>query len=356
MISHKKYMEIALKLAEKGKGHVSPNPLVGCVIVKRGKIIGKGYHREFGGDHAEVIALKKAGKKANNSTLYVTLEPCSHWGKTPPCTEKIVEAGVREVIIGMYDPNPLVEGFREVKFRGLKSKIGILSKESEKLNEFYVKYMKTKKPFVILKVAMTMDGKVATKTGDSKYITSNEARKRVHKLRSEVDAILVGINTVKKDNPKLTPRLIKGRDPMKVVVDSSLNMPLKCNLMKNPSKLIIATTKKAPKKTMNRFYQKGVNVIVCKTDKGRVDLKDLMKELGKRDISSLMIEGGPTLNSSVIKQKIADKLLIFTAPKIVGKGMGAIGDLDITKINKAIKLKKIKTDKVGKDILLEAYL
>src|SRR3989339_1454200 len=189
-------MDIAIKLAEKGKGTTSPNPMVGCVVVKRGRIIGKGYHKKAGEEHAEVIALNQAGKKANNSTLYVNLEPCSHWGKTPPCTEKIVESGVREVIIGMEDPNPLVDGFKELKFRGLKTKIGILEKEARKLNEVFIKYIKTKRPFVILKVAMSVDGKIATSTGDSKYITSKEARTYVHQLRSDVDAVMVGLNTV----------------------------------------------------------------------------------------------------------------------------------------------------------------
>ena len=356
MISHKKYMEITLKIAEKGEGKVSPNPLVGCIIVKRGKIVGKGYHKMYGGAHAEINAIKSAGKKVANSTMYINLEPCSHWGKTPPCTEKIVEAGVREVIIGMHDPNPMVEGFRELKFRGIKTKIGILEKESRKLNEVYTKYMKSKRPFVILKVAMTMDGKIATKTGDSKYITGMDARRYVHKLRSEVDAVMVGLNTVLKDNPKLTPRLTKGEDPMKVVVDTELKMPLKCNLMKNPSKLIIATTTKAPKKRINKFYQKGIDVIVLNVKKGLVDLKGLMKQLGKKEITSVMIEGGSELNSSAIKEKIADKLLIFTAPKLVGNGLGAVGNLGVTKIDKAINLKDIKTKKIGRDILLEAYL
>jgi len=356
MISHKKYMEIALKIAEKGEGNVSPNPLVGCIIVKRGKIVGKGYHKQYGGEHAEINAIKNAGKKVANATLYINLEPCSHWGNTPPCTEKIVEAGIREVIIGMYDPNPLVEGFKELKFRGIKTKIGILEKEAKKLNEFYVKYMRSKRPFVILKVAMTMDGKIATRTGDSKYITGKDARRYVHKLRSEVDAVMVGINTVLKDNPKLTPRLTQGRDPMKVVIDTELKMPLKCNLMKHPSKLIIATTSKASKKKINKFYQKGIDVIVLNVKKGLVDLKDLMKQLGKKEIISIMIEGGSQLNSSAIKERIADKLLVFTAPKLVGNGLGAVGNLGVTKIDKAVKLKNIEMKKVGKDILLEAYL
>ena len=356
MISHKKYMELTIKLAEKGRGLTSPNPMVGCIIVKRGRIVGKGFHRKAGTEHAEVLALNDAGKKAINSTMYVNLEPCSHWGRTPPCTEKIVEAGVREVVIGVRDPNPLVDGFRELKARGIKTKIGILEKEAKHLNEAFFKYVKTKKPFVIIKVAMSLDGKIATATGDSKYITSKEARTYVHQLRTEVDAVMVGLNTVLRDNPELTPRLVKGKNPMKIVVDSKLKMSKNCNLMKDPTKLIIATTNKAPKSEIKKFQQKGVIVIIANPTKGMVDLQDLMKQIGKHEITSVMIEGGSELNSSAIKAGIVDKILIFAAPKIIGNGLGAIGNLGIKKIDKAINLKNPATRKIGKDLLVEAYL
>ena len=356
MISHKKYMDLTIRLAEKGRGLTSPNPMVGCIIVKRGRIVGKGFHKKAGTEHAEVLAIQDAGKKAINSTMYVNLEPCSHWGRTPPCTERIVEAGVREVIIGMEDPNPLVEGFRELKFRGLKTKIGILEKEAKNLNEAYIRYMKTKRPFVIIKVAMSADGRIATKTGDSKYITSKEARTYVHQLRSEVDAVMVGLNTVLRDNPELTPRLVKGKDPMKIVVDSSLKIPKNCNLMKNPAKLIIAVTNKASKNGIKKMQQKGVTIIDTKSRMGMVDLQDLMKQLGKHEITSVMIEGGSELNSSAIKAGVVDKILIFTAPKIIGNGLGAIGNLGINKIDRAINLKNSVAKKIGKDILIEGYL
>lgn len=356
MISHKKHMELALRFAEKGKGLTSPNPLVGCIIVKRGRIVGRGYHKKAGTEHAEILALNEAGKKAINSTLYVNIEPCSHWGRTPPCTERIVEAKVREVVIGMEDPNPLVDGFKELKFRGIKTKIGILEKEAKKLNEVYIKYMKTKRPFVIIKVAMSLDGRIATKTGDSKYITSKEARTYVHELRTEADAVMVGLNTVLRDNPELTPRLVKGKDPMKIVVDSKLKIPKNCNLMKDPTKLIIATTNMAPKNEIKKLQQKGINVIITKAQKGLVDLQDLVKQLGKHEITSVMIEGGSELNSSAIKAGIVDKILIFAAPKIIGNGLGAIGSLGISKIDKAINLKNPVTRKIGKDLLIEGYI
>lgn len=356
MISHKKYMDLTIKLAERGRGLTSPNPMVGCIIVKRGRIVGKGFHKKAGTEHAEVLALNDAGKKAVNSTMYVNLEPCSHWGRTPPCTERIVEAGVREVIIGMKDTNPLVDGFRELKFRGLKTKIGILDKESKKLNEAYIKYMKTKRPFVIIKVAMSADGRIATKTGDSRYITSTEARAYVHQLRTEVDAVMVGLNTVLRDNPELTPRLAKGKDPMKIVVDSSLKIPKNCNLMKNPAKLIIAVTNRASKGDIKKMQQKGVTIIPAKSKMGMVDLQDLMKQLGRHEITSVLIEGGSELNSSAIKDKMVDKIIIFTAPKIIGNGLGAIGNLGINKIDKAINLKDSFVRKIGKDIMIEGYL
>ena len=356
MISHKKYMAIALSLAENGRGYVSPNPLVGCVIVKRGKIVGKGYHKKYGEEHAEVNALKAAGKKANNATMYVNLEPCSHWGKTSPCTEKVVESGIREVIVAMEDPNPLVNGYKELKFRGLKTRIGILRDEALKLNEAYVKYMKTKMPFVILKLAMSIDGKIATSTGDSKYITSKEARKYVHKIRNDVDAVMVGINTIIRDNPLLDSRLVKGKNPFKVVVDSNLRIPEKAKVLKEPTKLIIATTKNAPKMKVEKLQQKGVRVMVLKAKNGLVDLKELMQELGNSEIAFIMIEGGAELSGSAIKEKIVDKALIFTAPKIIGNGMEAIKNLGIKKVNNAITLKNISTKKVGKDFLVEGYL
>lgn len=356
MISHKKYMELTLKLAEKGRGLTSPNPMVGCIIVKRGRIVGKGWHKKAGTEHAEVLAIQDAGKKTINSTMYVNLEPCSHWGRTPPCTEKILEAGVREVVIGMKDPNPEVHGYMELKARGIKTKIGILEDEAKKLNQFYIKWMKTKKPFLIVKVAMSADGRIATKTGDSKYITSREARTLVHKLRTEVDAVMVGLNTVLRDDPELTPRLYAGKDPLKIVVDSALKMPKKCNLMKNPHKLLIATTDKAPKNEIQKMQDKGIRIIATKPSKGMVDITDLMKQLGKHEITSIMIEGGSELNSSAIKAGVVDKIMIFTAPKLIGNGHGAIGNLGVSKIGKAINLKDPVCSRVGKDMLVEAYL
>ncbi|MFH1641718.1 MAG: bifunctional diaminohydroxyphosphoribosylaminopyrimidine deaminase/5-amino-6-(5-phosphoribosylamino)uracil reductase RibD [Nanoarchaeota archaeon] len=357
MISHKKYMELALKLAEKGRGNVSPNPAVGSLIVKRGSVVGKGYHKKCGCDHAEVVALKEAGKKAKGGILYVTLEPCSHWGKTPPCTERIVEAGIREVIIGMLDPNPIVNSFEELKLRGVKTKVGILGDECKKLNEPYIKWIKKKKPFVVVKAAMSLDGRIATKTGDSKYITGLGARKFVHQLRAEYDAVMIGSKTVIKDNPQLTVRLAKGENPVKIIVDSKLITPLTANVVKNePAKLIIATSNKAPKAKIKKFQQKGVNVLTLNTKKGLIDLQKLMVELGRIEICSILVEGGAELNAEIIKSRIADKVLFFISPRFIGEGLGALGDLGITKVDRSIKLKKLHYKEISRDILIEGYL
>ncbi|MBW2975260.1 bifunctional diaminohydroxyphosphoribosylaminopyrimidine deaminase/5-amino-6-(5-phosphoribosylamino)uracil reductase RibD [Candidatus Woesearchaeota archaeon] len=357
MIPHRKYMELALKLAEKGKGNASPNPMVGSIIVKRGRIIGRGWHKKCGDAHAEVYALKEAGKKAKDGIMYVTLEPCSHWGRTPPCSEQIVSAGIREVVIGMKDPNPLVNGYQELKFRGLKTRIGILEEEAMKMNEPYVKWIRTKRPFVVVKAAMSLDGQIATRTGDSKYITGREARKFVHELRAEYDAVMVGANTVLKDDPKLNVRLVKGRNPKKIVVDTKLRIPINANIAKNdPSDLIIATSKKASKSKMKRLMQKGAHILTMGASNGKIDLKELMKELGKREICSILVEGGAELNAEAIKSGIVDKVLFFISPQFIGKGLGALGDLGINKVDRSIKLKKLDYKKIGRDILIEGYL
>lgn len=346
-----------MKLAEKGKGNVSPNPLVGALIVKRGRIVGRGWHRKCGEAHAEVCALREAGKKAKHSIMYVTLEPCSHWGRTPPCTEQIMEAGVREVVIGMHDPNPLINGYHELKFRGIKTRMGILEEECKRLNEPYVKWIRNKKPFVVVKAAMSLDGQIATRTGDSRYITGREARKFVHRLRAEYDAVMVGANTVLKDNPQLTVRLVKGRNPIKIVVDSKLRISMNAKVVKNePRRLIIATSKKAPKAKVKRLMQKGIHVLTIDVVGGRIDLKQLMKELGKRDICSILIEGGAELNAEIIRSGIADKVLFFISPRFIGKGLSALGDLGIAKVDRSIKLKSLDYKKIGKDILIEGYL
>ncbi|MBI2138999.1 bifunctional diaminohydroxyphosphoribosylaminopyrimidine deaminase/5-amino-6-(5-phosphoribosylamino)uracil reductase RibD [Candidatus Woesearchaeota archaeon] len=357
MIPHKKYMEMALELARKGKGFTSPNPMVGCIIIKRGRIVGKGFHKKAGEPHAEVFALREAGKKAKDGILYSTLEPCSHWGRTPPCTEQIIQSGIHEVIIGSKDINPLVNGYNEIKARGIKARIGILKEDCDKLNEYFFKWIKVKMPFVIVKAAMSLDGRIATRTGDSKYISGTEARKYVHQLRSEVDAVMVGINTALKDDPELTVRLVKGRNPKKVIVDTFLQLKENSNAVKNePEKLIIATSRKANKQKIKALQQKGVKIITVGQEKGLLSLKELMKELGKHEIVSVMIEGGAELNAQALKAGIVDKILFFISPRMIGKGLAAVGDLGISKVDKSIQLRDLDYRKIGKDILIEGYL
>jgi len=349
-------MQLALSEAQKGQGLTSPNPCVGAVVAKGDRVIAKGYHSYWGGPHAEVQALKLAGQRAKGATLYVTLEPCSSWGKTPPCTDAIIRSGVREDVVAMEDPNPLVDGYKELKFRGLKTKIGILNETAENLNEFYNKYSKKKRPFVILKLATSLDGKIATSTGDSKYITSKDSRKHVHQIRNDVDAILVGINTITRDDPLLDSRLVKGKNPIKVIVDSSLKISENAKVLKDPGKVIIATTSKAPKKKIDRLHQKGTTIIILKAKSGLVDLKELMKELGKAEISSVMIEGGAELAGNAIKEGVVDKVMMFSAPKLIGNGLAPIKNLNIKSVKKAINLKNITSMQIGNDFLVEGYI
>ncbi len=353
---HEKYMRIALELAEKGRSTASPNPMVGCIIMKGGKIIGRGYHKKAGKPHAEAIALRQAGKNARGAAMYVTLEPCSHFGRTPPCSRAIIAAGIKEVIIAHKDPNPKIHGIGDLKHAGIKTNVGICEKEAKKMNEVFAKYITTRMPFVILKLATTLDGNIAASAGSSSYITSKESRTLVHKMRTEVDAVMVGKNTVLRDNPRLTPRYAKGKDPWKVVVDSRAEIPLRCNLMKCPHKLILAVTGKADWKKVQVLAKKGVAIIVCPQKKGKVHLNYLMKELGKKNIASVMIEAGQSLATAALKEGIVDKILVFIAPKISGEGMRAIGDLGIRHMKKALQLKDVRIKKIGDDVLVEGYL
>ncbi|MCK5283137.1 MAG: bifunctional diaminohydroxyphosphoribosylaminopyrimidine deaminase/5-amino-6-(5-phosphoribosylamino)uracil reductase RibD [Nanoarchaeota archaeon] len=350
-------MQHAISLAKKGGNSVCPNPAVGCLIVKRGQIVGKGYHKICGGKHAEKIALDEAGNKANNSIMYVTLEPCSHWGKTPPCTEEIVNAGVREIVVGMKDPNPRVNGCEILKLRGLRTRIGILEKECMKLNEGYIKYVKKKVPFVCLKAGMSLDGKIATVIGKSKYITGKESLEMVHKLRNDIGLVMVGINTIIKDDPLLDTRLIKGEDTIKLIIDTNLKISLKAKAMKNPKNVIIACSERAPKVKMKKLEKMGVRIIKTKTKNNLVDLNKAMKQLAKLGYYNVLLEGGSLINASMINEKLVDKVMLFTSSKIIGDdGKGVIGPLGIKELNKAISLKDTHIKKIGKDILVEGYL
>ena len=355
------YMQKALGLAAKARGKTSPNPMVGAVIVKSGRMIAADYHRRAGTPHAEALALKKAGTTAKGATLYVTLEPCCHTEKrTPPCTDAIISAGIKEVVMAMVDPNPFVagEGIKTLKKAGIRTRTGVLKHEAQRLNEVFIKFITKHEPFVTLKMAQSLDGKIATAKGESKWITGPQARNRVHNMRREVDAILTGIGTVEKDNPSLDCRVGRGKNPYRIIVDSSLRIPLNSKVMShNDGRTIIATTSKASDKKINTILKTGNRVLVIKDKKGRVDLKKLMKELGKLEISSLLIEGGSSISASALSAGIVDKVMFFSAPKIIGgtDSISSVGGSSPARLSGAIELKDLTVIAYGKDFLIEGY-
>jgi diaminohydroxyphosphoribosylaminopyrimidine deaminase/5-amino-6-(5-phosphoribosylamino)uracil reductase len=364
MNEEEKFMRLSLELALKGK--TSPNPKVGAVVVKDGKVVGCGYHRKAGGRHAEIFALNQAKGKAKGGSLYVSLEPCSIFGRTPPCVEKIISSGITEVIVGMKDPNPLNngKGIERLRASGIKVKVGILRKDSAKINEVFTKYITKGMPFVTVKIAQSLDGKIATKVGDSRWITANSARRYVHKLRREADAILVGVNTIIKDNPLLTTRLrytkniSAERQPIKIIVDSQLKTPPQAQIFsqRSPAKVIIATTKSAPQKKI-KALNKYAEVVIFGDKNKRVNLRSLMRNLAAREITNIFVEGGGELIASLLKEKLVDKVLFFIAPKIIG-GRDALTSVEgegIAKVSQAIRLKGIEITRFGEDILLEGY-
>ncbi len=356
---HEKFMRRALVLARKGMGKTSPNPAVGCVIVRNGEIVGEGWHRKAGTPHAEVHALAMAGKKAVGADVYVTLEPCSHHGRTPPCAEALIGANVGRVFAGMVDPNPKVSGggVRMLEKAGIQVTVGVLERECRTLNEAFVKYVTTGLPFVILKSAMTLDGKIATTTGDSKWITNEKSRRHVHKLRSQVDAVLVGVGTVEADDPQLTARIPKGRDPLRVVVDSSLRFPRQARMLRSPSPAgtVIATVSREPAAT-RELESLGAEILRCRGRAGRVDLGDLFAQLGARGVQSLLLEGGGVLAGEALRQGLIDKFLLFFAPKLVGgEGLAPFIGPGVGRMAEAFRLQDISVTRFDDDILVEGY-
>ena len=356
-------MRMALQLAEKARGRTSPNPMVGAVVVKSDRVISRGYHRKAGEPHAEAIALKQAGKAAKGATLYVTLEPCSHTNKrTPPCTPFVVQSGVKRVVIAMIDPNPRVSGggIKTLRKSGIEVVTGVLEKEAKKLNEAFIKYITTGVPFVTLKIAQTLDGKIATSSGESKWITGEKAREEGHRLRDANDAILVGINTVLKDNPSLTTRIPRGRDPIRIVVDTKLRTPLKAKVItqKSSAKTYIATLDTMPKDKLVKLLDAGVEILLAKGSKGHVDLKSLMKMLGGFGVTSVLIEGGAEVHASAIKSRIVDKIVMFIAPMLMtGKdSLCSIGGVSPTRLSQAVRLRDVTTRMAGDDLMIEGYI
>ena len=352
------FMKRALFLARKGAGFVNPNPMVGAVIVKNGKIIGEGYHERYGQLHAERNALKNCTESPKGSTMYVTLEPCCHYGKTPPCTEAIIENGIAKVVVGTLDVNPIVagKGVEILRENGIEVEVGLLQEECKSLNRIFNKYVSTKLPYVVMKYAMTADGKIATTTGQSRWITGESARKEVHRLRKNLSGIMVGVSTVIADDPSLDCRLNEDvQNPVRIICDTNLRTPINSRVVSTAHNIrtIIATACEDDDKTYE-YEKRGCEVLtVPKTPEG-IDLNELMKELGGIGIDSILLEGGGTLNFSALKSKIVDEIHVHMAPKIFGgDSKSPVAGKGISNITDAITLKPISTSWLGEDLVVE---
>jgi diaminohydroxyphosphoribosylaminopyrimidine deaminase/5-amino-6-(5-phosphoribosylamino)uracil reductase len=359
------YMEYALSLAKLAMGYTSPNPAVGAVVVKDGIAVGMGYTQPAGSEHAEVMALRQAGDRAQGATMYITLEPCSHYGRTPPCTQAIINAGISEVHIALLDPNPVVSGrgVARLNERGIKTHVGICQQEAYEINEAYIKHITTGLPFVVAKFAISLDGKIATKTGDSKWITNEEARKYAHALRYTVDAIMVGVNTIVADNPRLTAKGCGGRggigkmQPLRLVVDSKGKIPLNAHIFEPPGEALIAVAAPFASVKKEKFVEAGAKVLELPAREGSVDIIELLKLLGKREIVTILVEGGGKLLGSLFDHHLVDKVLAFISPIIIG-GCEAVsvGGDGVDNIAKAYRLSRIATKNFGDDILISGYI
>lgn len=361
MMEHAQYMRMACRLAAKGKGWTSPNPVVGAVIVKGNRVLARGWHRRCGADHAEIAALKQLKGKAQGARMYVTLEPCYHYGRTPPCVEEILKSGISEVFVGMKDPNPLTNGKSIAKLRraGLVVKVGLLEEQVAALNPEFVKFTKTGMPFIAGKCAQSLDGKIAIARGKSKWITSQESRDYARRIRSRYDAILVGIHTVLKDDPRLSPGR-KTKKLKKIILDASLRIPLKARLYQrmDPQDCIVACARQVPLAKSRKLIKKGITLIHCPVRSGMVDLKWLFKELGKRGVTSILIEGGSLVLGSALRDRLVDKMYVYLAPKIFGNknALSAVEGVETKNVNRAIRLKDWSVRKIGGDMLVEGLI
>ncbi len=346
------FMRIALELAQKGHGSTSPNPMVGAVIVRDGKIVGSGWHMRAGSDHAEVIALREAGGLARGATLYVTMEPCCHHGKTPPCSDAVIRGGIRRVVAAMTDPNPQVcgRGFEQLRRHDIEIVSGVLEADARRLNETYLTWIVTGRPFVTLKLAITLDGKIAARDGSSKWITGPEARGRVHQLRAWSDAVMVGSGTVLADDPQLTVREAEGHDPLRVVLDSRLRIPASARVFSGPGAILVTSESADPEQVI-RLTSRGVEVLRL-GDRGRIPLAGVLEELGRRRITSVLCEGGGTLAGTLIREKLVDKIALFVAPKLLGSGLDAFGDIGAASIGDALAVRDMETERLGVDLLI----
>jgi len=348
-------MAVALREAERGRGRTSPNPIVGALVARRGRIVGVGYHHRAGEAHGEVNALNAAGEKARGADLYVTLEPCDHFGRTPPCTRAVIAAGIKRVFIGSRDPNPKVSGrgIERLRKTGLEVHVGIRGAECDAANEGWFKFITTRTPWVALKAAITLDGRIATAGGDSKWITSEPARRMVHEWRDQLDAVLVGLGTVRADDPQLTARIDGGRDPLRVIVDSRLKVSTAAKALPGA---LLACTDDAPKSRATALEAAGAQIVRCrKGADGRVDLADLLAKLGERNVVSVLVEGGAALHGSLLAARLWDELRLFVAPKILGTGgLAWAGQRAPAEMKAALAVCSLQSEQVGPDVLLRA--
>jgi diaminohydroxyphosphoribosylaminopyrimidine deaminase/5-amino-6-(5-phosphoribosylamino)uracil reductase len=356
------YLERALGLAERGRGLTSPNPLVGAVVVAGGRILGEGFHEGPGRPHAEILALAEAGEGARGATLYTTLEPCDHFGRTPPCTQAIMQAGVARVVSAMGDPNPVVDGrgFAALEAAGIEVRAGLLAQEAGRQNEAYVKHVGTGVPFVTWKMAASLDGKVASRDGTSRWITGEAARADVHRLRAAADAILVGAGTALVDDPSLTVRDpgYRGRPPLRVLVDARGRVPEDGDLFDDAAPTMVATTGAATRERREAWRSRGAEVVEYEPEGGGVPLPQLLADLGKSDIQHVLLEGGPTLAWSMVEERAVDKVVVYLAPKLIGgeDAPGVLGGRGFAPIAQAMQLRVASFDRVGEDLKVEAYV
>lgn len=358
------HMNRALELARQALGRTSPNPMVGAVIVKDGEVVGEGFHRAAGESHAEPLALRAAGERARGGTLFVTLEPCCHEGRTPPCAPAVVKAGIKRVVCAMLDPNPLVAGKGIALLRGAKidTQVGLLEKQARKLNEAFLAYHILHRPFIHLKWAMTLDGRIATQTGHSRWISNEESRQHVHQLRAQVDGIMVGIGTVISDNPQLNIRLdnYEGPQPRRIIVDGSLRIPLKAKCLEEcpPDHVIIATTESGHRDKIAKLRDRGHEILVFPGRRGILDLRQFIKGMHKYNIQSILCEGGSTLNGALFDAQCVDKVITFIAPKLVGgnEPKTPVTGWGVQFMTQAIVLEEQEVRLFGDDVCIEGYV
>lgn len=359
-MSDESYMRLALQMAEQALGQTDINPVVGCVIVKDGRIIGLGSHLQRGASHGEIHALEMAGSAAEGSTVYVTLEPCSHYGQTPPCSDRLVKEKVSRVVVACADPNPLVsgKGIERLKSGGIEVEVGLLGQEAKDLNEKYNKFIVKRLPFVTLKTASTLDGRIASKTGDSKWITGEQARAFVHMLRHQHQAIMVGADTVIADRPRLNTRLsVPALDPVRIIADSQLRVPEEALLAGSPGvRTIVLTSERASETRMNALTALGIETVVCGNGP-RISLPLAMSKLGEMELGSILLEGGGRLNGAMLEAKLVDKMILFFAPKIIGgeSSPSSFAFAGYNRMNEAVSIENVTCETFGNDLCIIGY-